>query len=108
MRGLALLSPLLAIMLASFCACRKKAPAQDLAVPPAEEVAAKLGIQPAMLPNRDALYDAITKFMMANKGRAAKDVHELVEKGFLKPLPTLPPGKRYELDQRGATLRIVD
>lgn len=27
---------------------------------------------------------------------------------FLKPLPALPSGKRYELDQRAAVLTIVD
>ena len=55
-----------------------------------------------------ALYDAITKYMAANQGRAAKNIHELVAKGYLKPLPPLPPGKHYDLDQRSAILRIVD
>lgn len=31
---------------------------------------------------------------------------ELVQHGLLKPLPALPPGKRYELDQRAAVLTI--
>ena len=108
MKQLAPFFTLLLILLVSLSACRNKAPAQNSAVPPAEEVAAKLGVQPSALPNRDALYEAITKYMAANKGRAAKDVNELVEKGFLKPLPALPPGKHYELDQRGATLKILD
>ncbi len=44
----------------------------------------------------------------AERNRAAKSLDELVEKGFLKPLPALPPGKRYDLDQRSVTLTIVD
>ena len=46
--------------------------------------------------------------MTLNGGRAAKNVEELVQRGLLKPLPALPPGKRYELDQRSAILTIVD
>lgn len=65
-------------------------------------------MQPSDLPDHKALYTAITKYMTANQGRAAKDVYQLVEQGYLKPLPALPPGKRYELDQRSAILTIVN
>ncbi len=75
---------------------------------PITEAAPALGIQPADLPDQKALYEAITKYMTANQGRAAKDVEELVQKGFLKPLPPLPSGKRYHLDQRAAVLSILD
>lgn len=75
---------------------------------PVKEAAASLGIQPADLPDQKVLYEAVTKYMSANQGRAAKDVDELVQKGFLKPLPPLPAGKRYYLDQRAAMLSILD
>ncbi len=75
---------------------------------PINEAAAAAGIQPSALPKQQELYDAITKHMSANQGRAAKDVEELVKKGFLKPLPPLPPGKGYYLDQRAAVLSILD
>lgn len=88
--------------------CRKKPGAASPLIPPAAETAASVGIKPEALPSHQALYDAITKYMTVNQGRAAKDVNELVQKGFLKPLPALPPGKRYDLDQRSAVLRIVD
>lgn len=89
-------------------ACRKKGSAPAANAVPASESAAALGIQPSALPDHQTLYAAITKFMGANQGRAAKDVDDLVAKGFLKPLPPLPPGKRYELDQRSALLTIVN
>ncbi len=89
-------------------ACRKKSGPPASTTPPAEQVAAQFGVDPTALPSQAVLYDAISRYMAANQGRAAKDVKELVEKGFLKPLPALPPGKRYDLDQRGVTLRIVD
>ncbi|MSU28470.1 MAG: hypothetical protein EXS27_11220 [Pedosphaera sp.] len=60
------------------------------------------------MPDHKTLYAAINKYMGANQGRAAKNLDELVEKGFLKPLPPLPSGKRYDLDQRSVTLTIVD
>ncbi|MEN9576099.1 MAG: hypothetical protein RL514_3954 [Verrucomicrobiota bacterium] len=71
-------------------------------------MAVSLGIPTNVLPDTVVLYEAITKHMTANQGRAAKDVEDLVAKGFLKPLPPLPPGKRYELNQRSAVLSIVD
>lgn len=89
-------------------ACRRNRSAPSAATLPASESAAALGVAASALPDHKALYDAITKYMTANQGRAAKDVEELVQKGFLKPLPPLPPGKRYELDQRAAVLAIVD
>lgn len=90
-------------------ACRKKKPAvAPAAAIPASETAAALGIDAKALPSQQALYEAITKYMTANQGRAAKGVDELVQRGFLKPLPALPPGKRYELDQRAAVLTVVD
>lgn len=108
MKASALLPLLLVIPGVSLSACRKKATAPSVAAPPAELVAAQVGIDPSTLPSRDVIYAAISKYMAANKGRAAKDVNELVEKGYLKPLPALPSGKGYELDQRGATLKIAD
>ncbi len=111
MRHVSLLAVLLATVVALSSGCRKRKAAATSAAPSgpeATEAAASLGVDPKALPNHQVLYDAITKFMTANDGRAAKSVEELVQRGFLKPLPALPPGKRYELDQRSAILTIVD
>lgn len=89
-------------------ACRRKREEAPAVMVPASEVAASVGVQTAELPSQKVIYEAISKYMAANGGRAAKDVNELVQKGFLKALPALPPGKRYELDQRSAVLAIVD
>ncbi len=89
-------------------ACRKKKADPAANAIPASESAAALGIQASTLPDNKTLYAAINKYMAANQGRAAKSLDELVNLGFLKPLPPLPPGKRYELDQRAVLLTIVD
>lgn len=99
---------LTAAALAGGCRKRPNNATSPSSGPEASEAAASMGIDAKALPSQQALYDAITKFMMANEGRAAKNVDELVQRGLLKPLPTLPAGKRYELDQRGALLTIVD
>ena len=102
----------LVLLLVSGClvgaSCRKKPAAPTAPGKPATEVAPALGIPTNALPSHAVLYEAITKHMTVNQGRAAKDVEDLVAKGFLKPLPPLPPGKRYHLDQRSAVLSIVD
>lgn len=89
-------------------ACRRGKSSSATSAVPASETAVALGIQPSALPDHQALYAAINKYMGANQGRAARDLDELVQKGFLKPLPPLPPSKRYDLDQRSVTLTIVD
>lgn len=102
---------LLAVGLVGLSGCKKKSTgtaADYQNTPSATQTAPSLGIKPEDLPSHQVLYDAITKYMTANQGRAAKDVDELVAKGFLKPLPPLPPGKRYDLNQRSAILKIVD
>ncbi len=96
------------ILVCGTSGCRKKSAPVSPLIPPATETASAIGLKPEDLPNHKALYDAITKYMAANQGRAAKDIHELVAKGYLKPLPPLPPGKHYDLDQRSAILRIMD
>lgn len=96
------------VMLTAGCRKRRGAAAAPPSGPEAVQAAESMGIDAKSLPNHQTLYDAISKYMMANNGRAAKNVDELVQRGFLKPLPALPPGKRYELDQRSAILTIVD
>ncbi len=59
------------------------------------------------LPSRDEIYVATRKFAMEQR-RPAKDIEELVQKNYLAPLPPLPPGKKYLLNQRGASLQVVD
>jgi hypothetical protein len=111
MRHVSFLSIVLAAAFLSSAGCRKRQgkPATSTpSGPEATEAAASVGIDPKALPSHQALYDAITKHMTLNGGRAAKNVEELVQRGLLKPLPALPPGKRYELDQRSAILTIVD
>lgn len=108
-RFLQFVTILLAIIaLTAGCRKRRGAAAPPPSGPEAAEAAASMGIDPKALPSQQALYEAITKYMTANQGRAAKGVDELVQRGFLKPLPALPPGKRYELDQRAAVLTVVD
>lgn len=100
----------LCVLVTLTAGCRKR-PGEvptNTSGPEATEAAASLGIDAKLLPAQQTLYEAITKFMTANQGRAAKDVEELVQKGFLKPLPPLPAGKRYHLEQRSAILSIVD
>jgi len=111
MRQVSLLAIVLATAVSLSSGCRKrqgKTTTSTSSGPEATEAAASVGVDPKALPNHQTLYDAISKYMMANNGRAAKNVDELVQRGFLKPLPALPPGKRYELDQRSAILTIVD
>ena len=60
------------------------------------------------MPSQQTFYHAIQKYMNEHQGRAAKDVNELVEKGYLPALPPPPPGKRYELDQRFNILKVVN
>ena len=96
------------ILVAGGCRKRKGSSSPPASGPEAAEAAAAMGLDAKALPSQQVLYEAITKYMTANQGRAAKGVDELVQRGFLKALPPLPPGKRYELDQRAAVLSIVD
>jgi hypothetical protein len=99
---------IIVVTLTAGCRKRRGAAATPPSGPEAVQAAESMGIDAKSLPSQQALYEAITKYMTANQGRAAKNVDELVQRGFLKPLPALPPGKRYELDQRAAVLTIVD
>ena len=58
-------------------------------------------------PSRDEIYEATRKFGMEQR-RPAASLEELVSKGYLKPIPPPPPGKKYVLNQRGASLMVVD
>ena len=75
---------------------------------PGETTPAPTPVRAASLPSHQVLYDAIQKYMFEHQGRAAKDVHELVAKGYLPSLPPPPPGKKYDLNQRSAVLQVVD
>lgn len=59
------------------------------------------------LPSRDEIYEATRKFGMDFK-RPASGIEELVSRGYIKPIPPPPPGKKYVLNQRGASLMVVD
>ncbi len=60
------------------------------------------------MPERQTIYDGIQKYMAEHHGRAAKGIDELVAGRYLPALPAPPPGKKYVLDQRFATLNVVD
>lgn len=111
-RSVLLPTLVLVVVVTIAAGCRKRRGGADAASaasgPEASQAAESMGIDVKSLPSQQVLYEAITKHMTANQGRAAKSVDELVQRGFLKPLPALPPGKRYELDQRAAVLTIVD
>jgi hypothetical protein len=60
------------------------------------------------MPERETIYAGIQKYMSEHHGRAAKGIEELVAGHYIPALPSPPPGKKYELDQRFATLTVVD
>ena len=59
------------------------------------------------LPDADFIYNTTRRFLMEQK-HPAKDLEELLAKGYMPPLPPLPPGKKYILNQRAAMIQIVD
>jgi len=59
------------------------------------------------LPGRDEIYEATRKFGMDHK-RQASSLEELLSKGYLNPIPPAPAGKKYVLNQRGASIMVVD
>jgi hypothetical protein len=59
------------------------------------------------MPGRDEIYNATRRYAMEQR-KNVMTVEDLVSKGYLKPLPPPPPGKRYLLNQRGASISIVD
>ncbi|GDY24020.1 hypothetical protein LBMAG56_53670 [Verrucomicrobiota bacterium] len=75
-----------------------RAPAAALAAP-------KLNNQG--IPDADFIYNTTRRFMEEQK-RPAKDLEELVAKGYMPPLPAPPPGKKYVLNQRAAMIQLVD
>jgi hypothetical protein len=86
------------------------APATTIGAPPAPSDTKENagGIDPeSKLPDSEAVYQATRKFAEKNR-RQAKDLDELIATGFLPKLPAPPPGKKYLLNQRDASLRVVD
>ena len=83
-------------------------PNPGAASPPVSAAPAAEGQREGGLPSQQVLYDAIQKYIAEHQGRAAKDVDELVSRGYLPKLPPPPSGKKYLLNQRFATLDLVD
>ncbi len=75
-----------------------RAPAAALAAP-------KLNNQG--IPDADFIYNTTRRFMQEQK-HPAKDLEELIAKGYMPPLPAPPPGKKYVLNQRAAMIQLVD
>lgn len=73
------------------------------APPPAgtPQVAASVNVQ-----HFNQMSEALLKFRR-DKNRAPQDWQELMATGYLKQLPTAPPGKRYVFD-RSLNVRIVN
>lgn len=93
------------VCVVAFFGCKKK---RLQAAGAGDSVVAIEGAKGSDFPTADELYKAVNKYMAANQGRAAKNLDELIAKGYLKPVPPPLAGKRYELDQREMTLRLVD
>lgn len=83
-------------------------PASPPANGPADSAPAPVPVAASALPSHDVLYKGVQKYMFEHQGRAAKGVDELVAKGYIPALPTPPPGKKYDLDQRFIILKVVD
>ena len=86
-------------------AIAKPPPVPQASTPAVPEVDAT---REGALPGQQVVYLAIQKYTSEHQGRAAKDVGELVSKGYLPELPPPPSGKKYVLDQRFAILKVVD
>ena len=59
------------------------------------------------LPDMDFIYNTSRRFFVEQK-RFARDLEELVAMGYMPKLPTPPPGKKYVINQRSATISLVD
>ena len=58
------------------------------------------------LPQQSELFNAFYKFVN-DKSRVPRNVEELVIEKYLPPLPPLPPGKKYQLNNQSLELRTV-
>jgi hypothetical protein len=59
------------------------------------------------IPDSSFIYVTTRRFLQEQK-RPARDLDELITMGYMPPLPKLPPGKKYILNQRAASIQIVD
>jgi hypothetical protein len=63
--------------------------------------------KPGELPDYNVISRAVNGFLVKYQ-RPPRDIEELVAQGFLNKLPPPPPGKKYVLNQRMASLTVVD
>jgi len=59
------------------------------------------------IPDSNFIYLTTRRFLQEQK-RSARDLDELISMGYMPPLPKLPPGKKYLLNQRAATIQVVE
>lgn len=77
------------------------APPPSVAASPAPDVAS--GVEPSVA----ELNRALQTWLFQHSG-PPKDLNELVTAGYLKRLPTPPPGKRFVLDPKLMAVRAVE
>ena len=59
------------------------------------------------IPDANFIYQTTRRFFAEQK-RSPKNLEELIAKGYMPPLPTPPPGKRYVLNERAAMIQLQD
>jgi len=100
-----------AVLVVLATGCRKRTLAAqsggEVISQPGPSTKAAAGTTEARIPTQEDIYQATRKYMERNK-RPAATAEELVAAGLLAPLPPVPPGKKYVLDQRAASLLLVD
>ncbi|MBI3875688.1 MAG: prepilin-type N-terminal cleavage/methylation domain-containing protein [Verrucomicrobia bacterium] len=124
-RGFTLIELLVVIaIIALVGGCTKKTPVQDNdtvaapppsatdanaspAVPPQTSSIAPAPGQAAPEPTLQEATEALHVWLM-KRPTPPKDLNELVALGFIKKLPTPPPGKKLAIDQRHMAVVFVD
>lgn len=101
---------LLTLLLVSLAACEKSAP--PVAPPPAP--AAKsiaIAPPPATAGEKELTLDEMSYAVQAwftSRGAAPKSLQEMVKAGFIKRLPTPPPGKEFAIDEKGMRVVLIN
>jgi hypothetical protein len=85
-------------------------PSGQVTAPPSGAAAGTAPAAVAEVPSKDAL-EAVTHAVQSffiQKERAPKNLEELISAGFLRKLPTPPPGKKYVYDPERANIILAD
>jgi predicted small lipoprotein YifL len=114
---------LLCMLIISLAGCGKKPPAESspasASVTPVAEAggapaqSSPRAVQPVVIQATDAnaalpeLTQSLRKFALEQK-RLPKTFSEIVSAGYVQNLPTPPPGKKFEVDSKGARVVLVN